>query len=223
MKKEKPMESNNNEQGFVEDLKTNMDLLRQFLSSVPNGLAFHKTIFDQNGKPIDYVFLEVNAAFEDITGLHRNDILNKRVTEVLPGIENDPSDWIGNYGNIAITGVAKNFEKYSESLNRWYRVIATCPGKGYFMTIFDDITDRKLIEKEREELIAELSKAINEIKHLRGILPICASCKKIRNDKGAWIQIESYIREHSEAEFTHSICPECFKKLYADSNNDEQK
>ncbi len=56
--------------------------------------------------------------------------------------------------------------------------------------------------------------ARNEIKTLKGFLSICSSCKKIRDDKGYWTQIEAYIRDHSEAEFTHGICPECFKKLY---------
>jgi len=67
---------------------------------------------------------------------------------------------------------------------------------------------------EREELIEELYHSIDEIKTLRGMLPICASCKKIRNDLGAWEVMESYIEEHSEAEFSHGICPDCVKKLY---------
>jgi hypothetical protein len=75
---------------------------------------------------------------------------------------------------------------------------------------------RKRAQEEREKLILELQKALNEVKTLKGILPICASCKKIRDDKGYWNQIEAYIRNHSEAEFSHSICPECMKKLYSD-------
>jgi PAS domain S-box-containing protein len=77
-----------------------------------------------------------------------------------------------------------------------------------------DITDRKRTEEEREKLILQLQKALAEVKQLSGLLPICASCKKIRDDKGYWNQIESYIRDHSEAEFSHGICPECMKKLY---------
>jgi CheY-like chemotaxis protein len=63
---------------------------------------------------------------------------------------------------------------------------------------------------------AELQKALVEIKTLSGLLPICASCKKIRDDQGYWTQLESYISEHSEAEFTHGCCPDCMKKLYPD-------
>ena len=82
------------------------------------------------------------------------------------------------------------------------------------MTIFRDITQRKLIEEEREKLIKELKNVLDQVKQLSGMLPICSSCKMIRDDKGYWSQIESYIRDHSEAEFSHSICPECAKKLY---------
>lgn len=76
--------------------------------------------------------------------------------------------------------------------------------------------ERKKAEKEREELIRELRKALAKIKTLHGLLPICASCKRIRDDKGYWNQIEIYISEHSEAGFTHGICPECLEKLYPD-------
>lgn len=72
------------------------------------------------------------------------------------------------------------------------------------------------ISKERERLVQDLQKALGEVKQLSGLLPICASCKKVRDDKGYWRQIESYIRERSEANFTHSICPECEKRLYPD-------
>ncbi len=73
---------------------------------------------------------------------------------------------------------------------------------------------RHLAEEEREKLIRELQEALAKVKTLTGLLPICASCKKIRDDKGYWNQIEAYIRDHSEAEFSHGICPECMKKLY---------
>jgi len=80
------------------------------------------------------------------------------------------------------------------------------------------ITERKKYEKEREVLIGELQKALSEIKQLSGLLPICSSCKKIRNDKGEWEQMEIYIKEHSEANFTHGICPECKARLYSEES-----
>ena len=79
-----------------------------------------------------------------------------------------------------------------------------------------DITHRKQEEQERLFLIQELSKALASVKTLRGLLPICSSCKKIRDDRGYWTQLECYIAEHSQAEFTHGICPDCQTQFQAD-------
>ena len=88
--------------------------------------------------------------------------------------------------------------------------------------VFRDISERVQAEKAREELITELQEALAQVKTLSGLLPICASCKKIRNDQGYWQQVEDYIREHSEAEFSHGLCPDCARKLYPELYNDEQ-
>jgi DNA-binding response OmpR family regulator len=80
----------------------------------------------------------------------------------------------------------------------------------------EEIAARKRIEQEREELIARLREALAKIRTLRGLLPICVSCKKIRDDTGYWNQLESYLREHSEADFTHGLCPQCAQRLYPD-------
>jgi PAS domain S-box-containing protein len=77
-----------------------------------------------------------------------------------------------------------------------------------------DITERKRIEAERLELIAHLNETLSKVKTLSGLLPICASCKKIRDDHGYWQQLETFVRERSGAEFSHSICPDCMKELY---------
>ena len=80
----------------------------------------------------------------------------------------------------------------------------------------NDITEQKRAEEERQLLISKLTDALSQIKKLSGLLPICQHCKKVRDDKGYWNQIESYIKDHSEAEFSHSICRECAKKYYPD-------
>jgi PAS domain S-box-containing protein len=77
-----------------------------------------------------------------------------------------------------------------------------------------DITERKRSELERERLIAELQKALDEIKTLKGYIPICSYCKKIRDDKGYWEQLEKYISDHTDALFSHSICPSCLKTYF---------
>jgi PAS domain-containing protein len=79
-----------------------------------------------------------------------------------------------------------------------------------------EIAEREKAEQELEKLVVELQQALAEVKTLSGLLPICASCKKIRDDQGYWTQVEVYVRDHSDAEFTHSICPECAKRLYPD-------
>ncbi|HUD45948.1 MAG TPA: PAS domain S-box protein [Candidatus Baltobacteraceae bacterium] len=83
-------------------------------------------------------------------------------------------------------------------------------------TIARDIAERKRAERERERLVAELRRLLGEVKTLSGLLPICAYCKKIRDDKGYWNQIELYIAERSSANFTHSVCPDCASHQYSD-------
>lgn len=73
---------------------------------------------------------------------------------------------------------------------------------------------RKKAERQRHQVLREREKALEEVKILHGLLPICASCKRIKNDQGSWMQIESYLKQHSEAEFTHGLCPECAERLY---------
>jgi DNA-binding NtrC family response regulator len=74
--------------------------------------------------------------------------------------------------------------------------------------------ERKQIERERDKLILELQQALAEVKKLGGLLPICSSCKKIRDDRGYWHQVEQYIAAHSEAQFSHGVCEDCMRKLY---------
>jgi len=79
----------------------------------------------------------------------------------------------------------------------------------------------KQAEKERDVLVRQLQDALANIKTLHGLLPICSSCKKIRDDHGYWNQVETYIGAHSDVEFTHGLCPECIEKLYPDYHRDK--
>jgi PAS domain S-box-containing protein len=92
--------------------------------------------------------------------------------------------------------------------------LITYKGRPATLTMLIDNTEKKRAEEERERLILELKNAFSKLKTLSGMLPICSSCKKIRDDKGYWEQIEVYIRDHTEADFSHGICPECAAKLY---------
>ncbi len=86
-----------------------------------------------------------------------------------------------------------------------------------YVFIVRDITEQKKAEAEREALIEELQEALANVRTLKGLVPICSGCKKIRNDKGYWQQVEGYIKEHTEADFSHGICDDCAKKLYPES------
>jgi len=79
---------------------------------------------------------------------------------------------------------------------------------------------RQQAENERKRLIAELQDALANVKALRGLIPICSSCKKVRNDQGYWTQLETYLQQHTEAEFSHGLCIDCLRKLYPDSSSE---
>ncbi len=125
---------------------------KELFDNMQNGVALHEIVLDENGKPTDYIFEEVNRAFEEQTGLKRENLIGKKVTEAIPGIKEDPADWIGTYGQVVLDGKTISFENYSEMLDRWYSVIAYRHGQRQFVTIFFDITTRKKAEREREEL-----------------------------------------------------------------------
>ncbi|HTK95103.1 MAG TPA: PAS domain S-box protein [Terriglobales bacterium] len=89
-------------------------------------------------------------------------------------------------------------------------------GEPYVIGHAVDITERRRAEVDRERLIAELQEALGRVKTLTGLLPICSSCKKIRDDRGQWNHVEAYIRDRSDANFSHGICPDCAHRLYPD-------
>ncbi len=136
---------------------------RLLFENMMSGFAYHKVVLDENSQPVDYQFLEVNDAFERLTGLKRDDIMGKKVTEFLPKIKNSEFDWIETYGEVALTGKEIKFDQYSEALERWFCVSAYSPRKGYFATVFEDITERRLIEEELRMFTVDLEKTNREM------------------------------------------------------------
>jgi PAS domain S-box-containing protein len=116
---------------------------RQLFGVMQEGFGLHEILCDENGSPVDYRFLEVNAAFERLTGLRSTDILGRTLLEVLPETE---LSWIKIFGQVALTGQPVRFEQYSGALGKYYEVAAFCPRSGQFATVFTDITDRKRAE-----------------------------------------------------------------------------
>jgi PAS domain S-box-containing protein len=135
-------------------LKESEAKYRELFTSMTEGFALHEIILDKAGKPADYRFLEANAAFEAMTGLKPPEIIGKTALDVLPGLE---PYWIETYGKVALTGKATTFTDHSAELGRWYDVYVYSPRKGFFATIFTDVTERKNLERAKDEFIGLVS------------------------------------------------------------------
>ena len=131
--------------------------LRSVFEKMVEGFALHEMVFDEQGNPVDYRFLDVNPAFEKLTGLVAADIIGKTALEVIPGLE---PFWIETYGRVAQTGIPVTFENRVGSMGSTYRVIAFSNEKGQFATLFDDIT----VRKHAEEKLRTLAHAIDNIR-----------------------------------------------------------
>jgi PAS domain S-box-containing protein len=204
----------------------NRDELLNEMKKLRNNATHYQVLLDESMDPTfsfyaDGTYRYVNKAFARGTGKPLGEIIGNTIWDVF---EKDEAD-----KRFAI--VKKVF---AEERTEEIEVRVPLPsGDTYYLTtvkpIFNDlgtvetvictsknITKRKLAEIALKEKHEKLIKAMEEIKVLSGLLPICSSCKKIRDDKGYWNQIEAFIQEHSEAKFSHSICKECVKKLYPD-------
>ena len=122
------------------DIRASELRYRQLFEAMQSGFALHEIICDKNGVPCDYRFLEVNAAFEKMTGLKAEDLIGRTVKEIMPETE---EHWIAAYGRVALTGRSENIEDFSEVLGRHYSISAYSPRAGQFATVFSDVTDQK--------------------------------------------------------------------------------
>jgi len=118
----------------------NDDFYKQLIEDIPTGYAYYKIICDDDGVACDFEIIEVNVAFEKLTGLKGLDIVGKKITEVFPTIRTGEVDWINFCGDIAINGGKKEFEKFLEILQRGYKINIYSPEKYYFVTHIIDIT-----------------------------------------------------------------------------------
>ena len=128
---------------------------RSLFENMTEAYAYHRMIFE-NGEPTDYIFLSVNESFERMTGL--KDIIGKRVTEVIPGVRESDPELFAIYARVASVGIPEKFERFVASMRMWFHVSVYSPEKDCFVTVFDNITDRKNAEmalRKSEELFSK--------------------------------------------------------------------
>ncbi len=141
----------------VEALRQSEERFRSLFEHSLNASALHEIVTDAAGRPIDYVFLQVNRAFEQQTGLTARDVIGRRVREVLPGIE--LSRFIDTCGRVALTGEPTHFEEFAVQLGRHYEISAFCPGPRQFAVTFLDVTERKTAERALRDRATALGEA----------------------------------------------------------------
>lgn len=174
----------------------------------------------------DGTFAYVNQAWREALGYSQAEVGGLTIFDVIAPCEQQHCQQIFRritggeaIGQVETTFIAKDGHQILVEGNVNCKIVA---GQATLtLGIFRDITARKRFEEEREQLVADLKEALAKVKALSGLLPICAACKGIRNDKGYWTKIEAYLEAHSSAEFTHSICPDCAKRLYPDLYGNE--
>ncbi len=139
-----------------ESLRRSEERYRLLFDEMLDGFALHEIICNEAGQPVDYRFLEVNPAFEKLTGLPAEDLIGQTVLQVLPNVE---PFWIECYGQVSLTGQPTHFENYTLSLDKDYEVTAFSPQPGQFAVIIADVTDRRRAEAEKDKLQAQLRQA----------------------------------------------------------------
>ena len=188
---------------------------RDFVAAVLETTPALMVVLDPQGR-----ILRWNRACEDFTGLSHLESIGMPLWEIFPV----PAPILENGLHRLLAGEPLEYEsEWSDAggQRRWLHWKSGAHrgedgAVAYIICSGIDITLRRRAEQERERLIGELQEAIAHIKTLDGLIPICAGCKKIRDDRGYWQEVEAYIEARSEAEFSHGLCPECIRRLYPD-------
>ena len=194
-----------------EELKIQKAYFEQLFESAPEGII----IRDAEGR-----VQQVNNEFLKMFGYTKDEVVGNRIMElIIPDGEPDEVFSLMKQKafkeNISIETARRCKDGRVVDVSILGAAIGVDGGDVAIYNMYRDISDRKRAELERENLISTLQEALSEVKLLSGLLPICAWCKKIRDDKGYYHQLEEYIGSHSEAEFTHGICPTCAAKYFS--------
>ncbi len=144
-----------------EALRKSEEEYRSLFANMMDGFAYCKMIYDEAGKPVDFVYLQINDAFEKITGLKKEAVIDHKVTEAIPGIKEANPELFEIYGKVATTGKAEKFEIYFKPLSKWLAITVYSPERSYFAAVFEDITTRKLAEDNLKESEAKYQTTFN--------------------------------------------------------------
>ncbi len=169
---------------------------------------------------LDGMVLSWNRGAEQMYGYSALEMISQPVSILIP--RDRPNEMVGVFEKFKLGEHTQRYETVRLRKDGKYVTVSLTispvkDASGQILgasSIARDITERKREEAERLQLIHELTNALQRVKTLSGLLPICAACKKIRDDRGYWQSVEVYIRDHSDAEFSHSICPDCMAKNY---------
>ncbi|MFC1966505.1 PAS domain S-box protein [Chloroflexota bacterium] len=145
---------------------------RSLFESMFNGFAYCQMLFDENSQPVDFVYIEINGAFEKLTGLRREDVIGRKVTEAVPGTKESNPELFDIYGKVALTGEPTKFDVYFEPLDIWLNISVYSPQKGYFVAVFENITERKRVEdtlRESEERFHIASQIASDVVYERDL------------------------------------------------------
>lgn len=220
------------ERSFTETARSVFDLCRNLIGASSGYVA----LMDKTGQENEVLFLESgglpcdvdpelpmpirglrNIAYQKKAAVYHNDFMESEWVGFMPQghviLKNVMfAPLIINEKAVGVIGLANKEEDFNEH----DRKVAAGFGELAAIALQNSkLQDEKnRADHHREESIRELKTALSQVKKLSGLLPICATCKKIRDDHGYWNQIESYIRDHSEVDFSHSLCPECARELY---------
>ena len=145
-----------------EALRKSEEHYRSLFDNMLNGFAYCKMLFE-NGQPCDFIYLNVNQAFETLSGL--KNVVGKRVSEVVPGIREADSELFAIYGRVALTGKPESFEIYVSALEKWFSITAYSPEKEYFVSVFDEITERKRAEEALRQSEENLRYMASQLLH----------------------------------------------------------
>jgi len=169
----------------------------------------------------DFRILYENKVHRDLLGEHTGEFCYQAYQGRNSVCENCPVDVSFRDGGIHTTERTVPTEHGQRYIEITSSLLKDSEGKVIAgIEVVRDVTERKRLEAEREMLIDNLREALAKIKTLKGLIPVCAWCRKVRDDKGYWEDLEHYIREHTDADFTHGICPECLEKVSGEGYED---